>query len=131
MVFQMLFFFFKQKTAYEMRIRDWSSDVCSADLPKAGIWGLVTLVGTGALVLFLNPAVTGSAALAASGEPLLDGFRAFMPAELAAVLSGRSEERRVGTECVRPCRYRWSPLHSYTQKQPHLRTTTYRPTTLH
>src|SRR3546814_12619597 len=28
-----LFFFFKQKTAYEMRISDWSSDVCSSDLP--------------------------------------------------------------------------------------------------
>src|SRR3546814_2337422 len=27
-----MFFFFKQKTAYEMRIRDWSSDVCSSDL---------------------------------------------------------------------------------------------------
>src|SRR3546814_3544631 len=35
-MFQMrgtLFFFFKQKTAYEMRISDWSSDVCSSDLP--------------------------------------------------------------------------------------------------
>src|SRR3546814_10361600 len=36
-----LFFFFKQKTAYEMRISDWSSDVCSSDLatghPPAGI----------------------------------------------------------------------------------------------
>src|SRR3546814_2021565 len=30
-----VFFFFKQKTAYEMRISDWSSDVCSSDL-KAG-----------------------------------------------------------------------------------------------
>src|SRR3546814_20079829 len=30
----MLFFFFKQKTAYEMRISDWSSDVCSSDLQK-------------------------------------------------------------------------------------------------
>src|SRR3546814_8974975 len=31
------FFFFKQKTAYEMRISDWSSDVCSSDLPlRAG-----------------------------------------------------------------------------------------------
>src|SRR3546814_1210740 len=29
------FFFFKQKTAYEMRISDWSSDVCSSDLPGA------------------------------------------------------------------------------------------------
>src|SRR3546814_11595084 len=32
----LLFFFFKQKTAYEMRISDWSSDVCSSDLPVAG-----------------------------------------------------------------------------------------------
>src|SRR3546814_5739696 len=31
--FCILFFFFKQKTAYEMRISDWSSDVCSSDLP--------------------------------------------------------------------------------------------------
>src|SRR3546814_6730580 len=30
------FFFFKQKTAYEMRISDWSSDVCSSDLPEYG-----------------------------------------------------------------------------------------------
>src|SRR3546814_6351894 len=29
-----VFFFFKQKTAYEMRISDWSSDVCSSDLPS-------------------------------------------------------------------------------------------------
>src|SRR3546814_17460611 len=32
-----VFFFFKQKTAYEMRISDWSSDVCSSDLVEAGI----------------------------------------------------------------------------------------------
>src|SRR3546814_5092947 len=32
----MFFFFFKHKTAYEMRISDWSSDVCSSDLPKHG-----------------------------------------------------------------------------------------------
>src|SRR3546814_21151412 len=31
--FLSFFFFFKQKTAYEMRISDWSSDVCSSDLP--------------------------------------------------------------------------------------------------
>src|SRR3546814_3524893 len=31
----MVFFFFKQKTAYEMRISDWSSDVCSSDLQRA------------------------------------------------------------------------------------------------
>src|SRR3546814_12569261 len=32
-----MFFFFKQKTAYEMRIRDWSSDVCSSDLPSVPV----------------------------------------------------------------------------------------------
>src|SRR3546814_5673401 len=32
-----VFFFFKQKTAYEMRISDWSSDVCSSDLTAEGI----------------------------------------------------------------------------------------------
>src|SRR3546814_3501472 len=31
------FFFFKQKTAYEMRISDWSSDVCSSDLTSTGV----------------------------------------------------------------------------------------------
>src|SRR3546814_3162258 len=33
--FLFVFFFFKQKTAYEMRISDWSSDVCSSDLLRA------------------------------------------------------------------------------------------------
>src|SRR3546814_9332042 len=33
--FVIFFFFFKQKTAYEMRISDWSSDVCSSDLVSA------------------------------------------------------------------------------------------------
>src|SRR3546814_3623847 len=35
-----LFFFFKQKTAYEMRISDWSSDVCSSDLVADRVRGL-------------------------------------------------------------------------------------------
>src|SRR3546814_10578164 len=36
MLGMMLVFFFKQKTAYEMRISDWSSDVCSSDLAEVG-----------------------------------------------------------------------------------------------
>src|SRR3546814_6374902 len=46
------FFFFKQKTAYEMRISDWSSDVCSSDLVfgadniRAGSLGFLGLVAT-------------------------------------------------------------------------------------
>src|SRR3546814_12088582 len=34
-MFSVVIFFFKQKTAYEMRISDWSSDVCSSDLPSS------------------------------------------------------------------------------------------------
>nr|WP_240894938.1 amino acid permease [Kineococcus siccus] len=58
------------------------------DIPRAGLWGLATLVVTGAVVVVLNPAVTGAAALGESDEPLLDGFRAILPGgDLAAVLS--------------------------------------------
>src|SRR3546814_7283083 len=39
-----LFFFFKQKTAYEMRISDWSSDVCSSDLQQQALFLLVERV---------------------------------------------------------------------------------------
>src|SRR3546814_189024 len=41
----LLFFFFKQKTAYEMRISDWSSDVCSSDLDDEVVWACVAVVG--------------------------------------------------------------------------------------
>src|SRR3546814_4550770 len=50
-----LFFFFKQKTAYEMRISDWSSDVCSSDLA-------ITLTGT--------PAISIPAGFTKSGLPV-------------------------------------------------------------
>src|SRR3546814_1766131 len=60
------FFFFKQKTAYEMRISDWSSDVCSSDLPTS----LQLAAETSGVPAFLfrrasklGPAVEGSAAL--------------------------------------------------------------------
>src|SRR3546814_9165859 len=39
-----LFFFFKQKTAYESRISDWSSDVCASDLSGAGCCALPAIV---------------------------------------------------------------------------------------
>src|SRR3546814_3892072 len=38
-----IFFFFKQKTAYEMRISDWSSDVCSSDLVEQAARGRCAL----------------------------------------------------------------------------------------
>src|SRR3546814_4914189 len=53
----LLFFFFKQKTAYEMRISDWSSDVCSSDLWPGylgGIdWGGIS-VDKGRHLMFVN-----------------------------------------------------------------------------
>src|SRR3546814_4752010 len=47
----LVFFFFKQKTAYEMRISDWSSDVCSSDLQRLG----AGLLGGKALGVRLDP----------------------------------------------------------------------------
>src|SRR3546814_2036027 len=44
-MFVFCFFFFKQKTAYEMRISDWSSDVCSSDLLHDGAPGVVGTCG--------------------------------------------------------------------------------------
>src|SRR3546814_1871687 len=41
-----LFFFFKQKTAYEMRISDWSSDVCSSDLLRDDTVTIRPIAGT-------------------------------------------------------------------------------------
>src|SRR3546814_3181521 len=91
------FFFFKQKTAYEMRISDWSSDVCSSDLVQADD---EEMIGIDCL------------ARAYAGIPPA-GF-----AVVHAVVAGgmmvareRSEERRVGKECVSTCRSRWSPYH--------------------
>src|SRR3546814_9286206 len=88
----LLFFFFKQKTAYEMRISDWSSDVCSSDLTGGG--------GTD-----LQPAIE---AVIASPN-FVKHWEA--GADLSKGEMARSEERRVGKECVSTCRSRWSPYH--------------------
>src|SRR3546814_4765757 len=59
------FFFFKQKTAYEMRISDWSSDVCSSDLRRVLIDALGILAGLAVLLLavFLEALLEGVDAL--------------------------------------------------------------------
>src|SRR3546814_17653411 len=51
-----MFFFFKQKTAYEMRISDWSSDVCSSDLlrPLPRIGGAERRLGEDIVVIFVD-----------------------------------------------------------------------------
>ncbi|WP_022882272.1 amino acid permease [Gryllotalpicola ginsengisoli] len=57
------------------------------DIPRGGVWGLVSLMVCAAIVLFLNPAVLGADTTGASGQPLLDGFASFLPKEAAAILS--------------------------------------------
>src|SRR3546814_7652455 len=92
-----VFFFFKQKTAYEMRISDWSSDVCSSDLVGLGfaLWGIYSVY-------------------LATFNYLADTYHIYASSALAAqsfCRNVRSEERRVGKECVSTCRSRWSPYH--------------------
>src|SRR3546814_5032478 len=109
-----MFFFFKQKTAYEMRISDWSSDVCSSDLR---LCNPVQQVDRRVYAPVLN---LGQRALGAPGHDghLLEaqGMEESQVPDLGAqgrlmmVDAGRrSEERRVGKECVSTCRSRWSP----------------------
>ncbi|RGE21151.1 amino acid permease [Leucobacter sp. wl10] len=57
------------------------------DIPRAGLWARGTLIITGLLVLFLNTGVIGAEAMGTAGEPLLDGFRAIVGDQLAAVLA--------------------------------------------
>src|SRR3546814_7995300 len=108
----MLCFFFKQKTAYEMRISDWSSDGCSSDL---------IAVNKGAV-----PGPHIFTALAVDGDPQYGHLVIKTPEDARAIVgiakangysfikaytNLRSEERRVGKECVSTCRSRWSPYH--------------------
>src|SRR3546814_9155071 len=97
-------FFFKQKTAYEMRISDWSSDVCSSDLLVAFI-----REETGDLYEIEVAAYPEFHPEARSPSKDLQYFKSKVDAGADAAI--RSEERRVGKECVSTCRYRWSPNH--------------------
>src|SRR3546814_7673838 len=104
-------FFFKQKTAYEMRISDWSSDVCSSDL--LGVEALVASdhrgdepedPGLGQRGVEVGQLHERREALEVrAGRDLLDHH----VEEVAAADACRSEERRVGKECVSTCRSRW------------------------
>src|SRR3546814_10934904 len=89
-------FCFKHKTAYELRISDWSSDVCSSDLahsPYPSRRRDPTLFGH---IEILNV------------HYVMCAFQSWL---LESVSIIRSEERRVGKECVSTCRSRWLPYH--------------------
>src|SRR3546814_12901894 len=102
-----------------MRISDWSSDVCSSDLHLPTATGrkrngkrLLT-VGTDCALGKKYTALALTQALRASGANA--DFRASGQTGILIAGSGiamdRSEERRVGKECVCTCRSRWSPYH--------------------
>src|SRR3546814_4651111 len=99
-------FFFKQKTAYEMRISDWSSDVCSSDLP--GCFRHLRLQ-------FPRPEHRQAAGQHRRRRHAdLREHRVGRVSRIATPVllrEERSEERRVGKECVSTCRSRWSPYH--------------------
>src|SRR3546814_10687073 len=93
------FFFFKQKPAYEMRISDWSSDVCSSDLPDAQDFPC------------LDFDISSHALCATRWLVHHDPRVGHRHAHAWFAARQRSEERRVGKECVSTCRSRWSPYH--------------------
>src|SRR3546814_1345101 len=118
------FFFFKQKTAYEMRISDWSSDVCSSDLEakqrlgnKPGAAADINLLRARAQCGYLVTAadmdddfslILDERARELVYEECRWNTLLRMGNDIAVE---RSEERRVGKGCVSTCRSGWSPLH--------------------
>src|SRR3546814_7323314 len=96
------FFVFKQKTAYEMRISDWSSDVCSSDLggQERPAQGVAERVAEARLQgLDHEPRAVVGDDLFGQGGALCDEHWGFL----------RSEQRRAGKECFSTFRSRWSP----------------------
>src|SRR3546814_14718910 len=106
-----------------MRISDWSSDVCSSDLADevltlavlhrldGAFGGQLLEIGHFALAHHLALAALHHVALLSEGRKGAqdgdDGYDRNAPHSR----NSRSEERRVGKECVGPCRSRGSPLH--------------------
>src|SRR3546814_11310430 len=114
-MFVFLFFFCKQKTAYEMRISDWSSDVCSSDLEGYSFVRREQLQRYAVIQMDVRGRDVDSFVQAA--EAAIDQ-QMELPTGYWIEWGGafenqqRSEERRVGKECVSTCRSRWSPYHS-------------------
>src|SRR3546814_19706617 len=106
-----------------MRISDWSSDVCSSDLrPEPSprqVWLLQRSGGRPGARLGKTTGWVHRAPLKAKGVKMLggveylgvddDGLRVRVDGSEQMLAVDRSEERRVGKECLRTCRSRWSP----------------------
>src|SRR3546814_18039951 len=102
-----------------MRISDWSSDVCSSDLVAWLFVGYSLVFGDdhggiiGGLEHIGMAGIDPSTVHGNVPEVLFATFQLTFAILTAALISGaiRSEERRVGKECVSTCRSRWSPYH--------------------
>src|SRR3546814_11068862 len=115
-----LLFFFKQKTAYELRISDWSSDGCSSDLSLIALAFLIWAVATRQMAFDQRSASTifvegeeghpDDASVAPESDERVPHPFDTARAGLDAV-TARSEERCVGKACVGTCRSRGSPYH--------------------
>src|SRR3546814_14656067 len=133
----MLIFFFKQKTAYEMRISDWSSDVCSSDLVDTKSASAGFVCNPGALcnsepdwtwqttskhysnvlpsvnvAINLKPdlIVRFAASQVIARPNYADMTNYFWLSDPIPTGCGNIwEERRGGNECGSRCRYRWLP----------------------
>src|SRR3546814_16062608 len=116
-----MFCFFKQKTAYEMRISDWSSDVCSSDLIGSAekYWKMSSTSAPYSVASASSTSDRGnpitwycsreSSRQTASENTSVRSDRSWPI--LIHMPPSRSEERRVGKECVSTCRSRGWPDH--------------------
>src|SRR3546814_18918705 len=122
----LLCFFFKQKTAYDMRISDWSSDVCSSDLSggRSGAPRGVPLRQSAAPPRQCQrshhwscrpPGGPGPRSSPILSQVIRARVRHNRPCYQRRLR--RSEERRVGKVCVSTCRSRWSPEHLKKKKK--------------
>src|SRR3546814_4570158 len=103
LLYLLYFFFFKQKTAYEVRISYWSSDVCSSDLGERG-----SRIGDGRRAALVEEQAFARAAAVEQHMVERDAGE-FHPRRDLVADGVRSEERRVGKECVSTGRSRWWP----------------------
>src|SRR3546814_17828617 len=98
-----------------MRISDWSSDVCSSDLKGAAAMAKVVEDHwphplTGLVITPYGHGVDcGLIEVVEAGHPVPDDAGRRGTERVLEMV--RSEERRVGKECVSTCRSRWSPYH--------------------
>src|SRR3546814_17979669 len=107
-----------------MRISDWSSDVCSSDLKTLAEIGICFLFAPNhhPAMVRIQPIrkklarrtifnLMGPLSNPAGVLRQLIGIARPGYVSIYGDAAARSEERRVGKECVRPCRSRWSPVH--------------------